>query len=87
MGCEEKIKIKKAYFHGRHVDLMWYGRKGIRMKIKGDYESILCNTRKYYDYRLDMVRKNILGEKCVFDIRNEKNIETSCILLIVMEND
>jgi len=71
MGCEEKIKIKKVYFNGRHVDLVWYGRKGITMKIKGDCESILCSTIKYYDYRLDMVRKNILGKKCVFDIEKK----------------
>jgi hypothetical protein len=30
------IKIRRAYFHRRHVDLLWYGRKGIRMKIKRD---------------------------------------------------
>jgi len=53
------------------VDLMWYGRKGIRIKIKGDRESIFCSTRKYYDYRLDMVRKNILGKKCVCDIEKK----------------
>jgi hypothetical protein len=38
------IRIKKAYFHGRHVDLVWYGKKKIRMNIKGDYESIPWNT-------------------------------------------
>jgi hypothetical protein len=24
-----KIKIMRAYFYGRHVDLVWYGRKGL----------------------------------------------------------
>jgi len=38
-GCGN-IKIKKAYFHGGHVDLVWYGRNEIRMKRKGDCESI-----------------------------------------------
>jgi hypothetical protein len=38
--CERiTIRIKRVYFHGRHVNLMWYERKGIKMKIKGDCES------------------------------------------------
>lgn len=24
------IRIRKAYFYGRHVDFVWYGRTGIR---------------------------------------------------------
>jgi hypothetical protein len=37
-------KIRRAYFHGKHVDLIWYGRNVIRRRIKGDYtsKSFLC---------------------------------------------
>jgi hypothetical protein len=31
-----KIKINKVYFYGRHVDLVWYGKKRMKMRIKGD---------------------------------------------------
>jgi hypothetical protein len=31
------IRIKRVYFHERHVDLMWYGKRGIGRRIKGDY--------------------------------------------------
>jgi len=30
-----KIKIRRAYFHGKHMDLVWYGRKGIKIRTKG----------------------------------------------------
>jgi hypothetical protein len=30
------IRIRKAYFHGRHVNLVCYRRRGIRKRIKGD---------------------------------------------------
>jgi len=35
MCARIRIRMRKAYFHGRHVDLVWYGRKGIKMKYKG----------------------------------------------------
>ncbi len=28
-------KIRRAYFHGKHMDLVWYGRKGIKIRTKG----------------------------------------------------
>jgi hypothetical protein len=37
------IKMKRAYFHGKqHMDLVWYGIKGIRMNIKRDCGSFHC---------------------------------------------
>jgi hypothetical protein len=36
-----RIKMRKVYFHGKHVDLVWYGRKGIKMRMKGDFGSFL----------------------------------------------
>jgi hypothetical protein len=37
-----KIRIMRAYFYGRHVNLVWYGRRGIRMGINGDCGSFPC---------------------------------------------
>jgi hypothetical protein len=36
-----RIRIKKAYCHGMHVDLVRYGKRGIKRRIKGDYESLI----------------------------------------------
>jgi hypothetical protein len=37
--CERiRISIRRAYFYGRHVNLVWYG---IRMRTKGDCGSLL----------------------------------------------
>jgi hypothetical protein len=30
------IKMRRAYFHGKHMELVWYERKGIMMNIKKD---------------------------------------------------
>jgi hypothetical protein len=35
------IKIRKAYFYGRHVNFVWYGRMRIKRRIKRDYGSFL----------------------------------------------
>ncbi len=67
-GMCGKIKIKKAYFYGGHVDLVWYGRNEIGMKIKTDCESILWCMEKYYDLKLNMIKKVFWGKKCVCDI-------------------
>jgi hypothetical protein len=61
-------KIWRAHFHGKHVDLMWYGRSGIRRKIKGDCTSKSFFYIRDYDLRLDVVRKVFLGKKFVCDI-------------------
>jgi len=37
-----KIRIMKAYFYGRYVDLVWYGRREIRRRTKGDCGSFPC---------------------------------------------
>jgi hypothetical protein len=37
-----KIRIRRAYFHGKHVDFVWYGRKRIKRRIKRDCGSFLC---------------------------------------------
>jgi hypothetical protein len=34
-----KIRIRKTYFYERHVNLMWYGRKWMKMGIKRDCRS------------------------------------------------
>jgi hypothetical protein len=36
-----RIRIRRAYFYGKHGNLVWYGRKGIKIKIKMDYGSFL----------------------------------------------
>jgi hypothetical protein len=36
-----RIRIRRVYFYGRHVNLVWYGRNEIRMKTKGDSGSVL----------------------------------------------
>jgi hypothetical protein len=30
-----EIRIRETYFYGGHMDLVWYGRKGMKMKTKG----------------------------------------------------
>jgi hypothetical protein len=60
--------IRKAYFHGRHVDLSWYGKRGIKKKIKGDYGSNFPCIQDIMDFRLDVIKRDFLGKKCVCDI-------------------
>jgi hypothetical protein len=36
-----KITTRRAYFHGMHVDLVWYRRREIKRRIKGDCGSYL----------------------------------------------
>jgi hypothetical protein len=36
-----RIKMRKAYFHGKHMDLVWYGRKRIKIRTKRDCGSFL----------------------------------------------
>jgi hypothetical protein len=61
-------KIRRAYFHGKHVDLIWYGRNGIKRRIKGDYTSKSFLCIRDYDLRLHVVRRVLLGKKYVCDI-------------------
>ncbi len=64
----KRIKIRRTYFYGRHVDLVWYGRREIiQRKIKGDCGSFFYI--QYYNFILDMARKVLLGKKCVCDIK------------------
>jgi hypothetical protein len=65
--CKDYGKDNKTYFHERYVDLMWYGRKGIRRRIKGVCGSFPC-IQYYYDSKLDVVRRIVLGKECVCDI-------------------
>jgi hypothetical protein len=37
-----KIRIMRAYFYGRDVDLVWYGRRGIKRRIKGNCGLFPC---------------------------------------------
>jgi hypothetical protein len=53
---------RKAYFHGRHVDLLCYGRRGIKKRIKGDCGLNFPCIQNIYDFRLDVI-KNFLGEE------------------------
>jgi hypothetical protein len=57
------IKIRRVYFHKRHVDLLWYERKGVKMKIKRDCVDHSLGRFEIYDSRMDVVRK-------VFWVRN-----------------
>jgi hypothetical protein len=36
------IKIRRAYFHGKHVDFVWYGRRRIKRRIKMYCGSFPC---------------------------------------------
>jgi hypothetical protein len=39
--CERiRIRMKKAYFDSRHMDLVWYGRKGIVNHFLGVFERL-----------------------------------------------
>ncbi len=60
-------KDKEGLFHEMHVDLVWYGRREIRRRIRGDFGSFPCIQD--YDYsKLDMARIVFLGKKCVCDM-------------------
>jgi len=50
------------------VDLIWYGRNGIRRRIKGDCTSKSFLCIRDYDLRLDVVRRVLLGKKYVCEI-------------------
>jgi hypothetical protein len=39
------IRIRKAYFYGRHVDFVWYGKRGIRSKMKKVCGSFIWNRK------------------------------------------
>jgi hypothetical protein len=69
--CKDYGKDNSAYFHGRYVDLMWYGGKGIRRRIKGVCESFPC-IQYYYDSRLNVDKRIGLGKKCVCDIGEKR---------------
>jgi hypothetical protein len=58
------IRIRKAYFYGKHVDFVWYGKKGIRRRIKKGLWIIHLDL-KDYDFKLDVTRRVLLGKKCV----------------------
>jgi hypothetical protein len=62
-----RIKVRKAYFHGKHMDFVWSSRKGIKIRIKGDCGSFPWYIRKI-DFRLDVVKKVLLGKNYVCDI-------------------
>jgi hypothetical protein len=82
-----RIKIRKVYFYGKHMDLVWDGRKGIKIRTKGDCGSFLWCIR--YIMILNWMW---LGEfswartMYVTLKREEENMEASCMFIIVMEN-
>jgi hypothetical protein len=81
--CKDYGKDNKAYFHGRYVDLMWYGRKGIKRRIKGVCGSFL-HIRYYYYMWLG---KLSWGRNVYVTLeRQEENMEIKCTLIIAMEN-
>jgi hypothetical protein len=41
MFARIRIRMRKVYFHGKHVDLVCYGKKGIKMRMKRDSRSFL----------------------------------------------
>jgi hypothetical protein len=41
---------------------------------------------RYYDYKMDVTKKVLLVEKCVFDIEEKKNMGESCICPYIVEN-
>jgi hypothetical protein len=45
LGFLGKITIRKAYFYGMHVDLVWYGKRGIKKRIKRDRGTFPCIQR------------------------------------------
>jgi hypothetical protein len=38
-GILGRIQIRRVHFHRKHVDLVWYGRRGIKRRIKRDCRS------------------------------------------------
>jgi hypothetical protein len=82
------IKIKRAYFQGRCVDLMWYERKGIKMKIKGDCGSFPWSMGDIMILNWMWLREFSLGRSVYVTLKKIKikNMGKSCICLYIMEN-
>ncbi len=68
MCARIRIRMKKTYFLGRHVDLVWYGRKGIKDDNRRGLWIIPLEYWRCYDFKLDVVK----GKKCVRDIEERK---------------
>ncbi len=67
-----------AYFHGKHVDFVWYGRRRIKRRIKGDYGSFPCiQNIMILDW---MWLGGFSSGKSVYVTlkREETNMETNC---------
>jgi hypothetical protein len=63
--------MKRAYFDSRHMDLVWYGRKGIRMRIKGDCESFPWSIRKIMILNWMWLRKFSWGRSVYATLKKE----------------
>ncbi len=92
------IKIMRAYFHGRRVDLMWYERKGIKMKIKGDCGSfpwsmgniMILNWMWLREFSwgrsvCDIVGKKKHGKNLYLSLYNGKWLKVVWILVFLLD--
>jgi hypothetical protein len=83
-----RIRMKRAYFHGKHMDLMWYGRKGIMMSIKKDCGSFHQGIFKITILDWMWLGKFSWGISVYVTLKKkDEDMETSCTFIIVMEND
>ncbi len=80
MRIFRKDKDDEGLFHKRHMDLVWYGRRG-------DYEEdknglwIIPLYSKYYDSTLDVIKRIYLGEKvctCDIGVKGDKYVSKMC---------
>ncbi len=84
-GFLGRIKIMKAYFIKGTWTLCGMGEGGLWRGQKWIVDPLYS---KYYDSRLDVTKRIILGKKCVHVTSKwkEKNTQMKCVLIIAMEN-
>jgi hypothetical protein len=79
--------MRKAYFHGKHMDFVWYGRKGIHIRIKGDCGSFPWYIKKTMILDWMWLRKFSWARIMYVTLkREEESMEASCTFIIIMEN-
>jgi hypothetical protein len=64
-----------TYFHGRHVDLVRYGRRGIKWIIEGDYGSFYCTP-----FCTGLIYLFFLIIECA--IREKESMKVECVYFL-----
>ncbi len=74
-GFLGRIRIRIVYFHGRHVDLVKYGRTWIKRIIEGDYGSFYCTP-----FCIGIIYLFFLRIECA--IREGENMKVECVYFL-----